>query len=165
MKATSYSNEFFSLDYVLPAGWSFSDAKALANSNSLVASAAGSDAIDMVAMFSDGETSVVVALVERGAETAGMTAEKLLQAQTDQMHSSLNGTYAYTTEDFDMTFDGMSRTLPGNITTVTENGKTLVIGQVVAEKNGNFLDVLATGSSEAAVKEAFTAFKATADLG
>ena len=117
----------------------------------------------MVAVSSDGRTTVIAALVEASNETAGMTDEKFLQAQTDRMHSSLEGNYTYVTEDLDITFNGISRTLPGNITTITENGQNLVIGQIVAEKNGNFFTVLAAGSSEEDVKSAFEAFKATAE--
>jgi len=115
----------------------------------------------MVAVSSDGNTSAIIAIVEPSSETAGMTAESFLKAQTERMQSSLSGSnYSYTTVDGDIVFDGSSTKLPANTTTITVDGKTLVVGQAVAEKNGYFLDALVTSTSEDAVLNTFQTFKA-----
>jgi len=117
----------------------------------------------MVAASSDGTTSVIVAVTEPGSETAGKTAEEFLKAQVAGMEAGLQGNYQFQTEDADITFDGMARKLPAAFTTITAGESTLVIGQAVAEKGGNYLDVVAIGVNEADVTDAFRAFKATSE--
>ena len=162
--ADEYENEFFGLKYSLPEGWSFSDAAALQSTNSPVANAANSDAIDMVATSADKASSVIVAIMKPGEVTTAKSAQEFLASQVEQMTSSLDGSnFSYTSNGATVTFDGLARELPANVTTVTVEGQTLVIGQAVAEKEGAFLDVLVTGKSEDEVMSAFKSFAATAE--
>ena len=162
--ANVYSNEYFKLNYDLPEGWTFANQAALNQANSPIASLAGSDEVDMVAMSSDGSTAVVVAVIEPNGQMAGKTAEDLLKTQTEELQKSLEGSsVSYTSTEGDVTFNGMTRTLPATFTTATADGKEISIGQAVAEKDGAFLDVLIAGPSEDAVAKAFEAFRATAE--
>ena len=139
------------------------DAESLAKTNASVSKLTSDDSVDMVAASADGTTAVIVAVTEPNAQNTGKTAQDFLDAQVKELESGLQGTYAYESSSADITFNGMSRTIPAAITTITAEGKTLVIGQAVAEKNGAFLDVIVTGTNEADVTKAFEAFKATAD--
>ena len=159
----NYSNDYFGLVYSLPAGWAYTDAETLAAASSPIASVAKSEGFAMAAMSADGETAIAIAIAEPDDEAADMTAEGFLNAQTERLESSLEGSYSYTTESVEITFSGMTRTLPANITTITENGKSLYIGQAVDEKGGTFLDVIAMGPSREDVETAFSAFVATVD--
>ena len=121
------------------------------------------EGVDMVATSADGATSVLVGIVEPSAQTTGKTAEDLLKSQTEELQKSLEGNYTYTSEEADITFNGMTRTLPASITKVTMEGKSIVLGMAVAEKEGYFLDVVVTGTSEDDVVNAFKNFKAISE--
>lgn len=156
-----YTNEAFGLRFYLPDGWKFTDAESLKSMNSVVTSAAGSENLDMVAVSSDGKTSVLIGIIEPSDATKGKTAQDILKAQADELTKALEGSnYAFESKEAEVTFDGLDRTLPANITTMTVEGTTIAIGQAVAEKDGYFLDIVAAGSSEDDVLNAFKAFKA-----
>ena len=147
--------------YDLPEGWSFTDVQKLSQMSTPLTSTANSDAVEMIAASSDGTTAVIVALIPPTNESAGKTAADVLKSQTDQLQASLqSGNFEFTSEDADITFNGLTRTLPANLITVTAEGKTACIAQAVAEKDGYFLDILVSGPSEDAVTGAFKSFKA-----
>ncbi len=157
--ANTYTNDAFGIRYNLPDGWKFTDAATLARTNSVIKSAASSSAIDMVATNADSTTSVILAIINPSDETAGKSAEDFLKAQTDQMVENLDGNYAYTSNEAEVTFNGMDRKLPAMVTNITSEGNTMVICQAVAEKDGHFLNFLSVGTSEDEVLNAFKAFK------
>ena len=129
-----YTNEAFGLRFYLPDGWKFTDAESLKSMNSVVTSAAGSENLDMVAVSSDGKTSVLIGIIEPSDATKGKTAQDILKAQADELTKALEGSnYAFESKEAEVTFDGLDRTLPANITTMTVEGTTIAIGQAVAE--------------------------------
>lgn len=159
--ADTYTNEAFGIKYNLPDGWKFVDASTLKDMNSVVSSVTGSESMDMIAAASDGSAAVMVGVVEPSSATSGKTAEQFLQSQTEEMTKALEGSnFAYTSNSAEVTFNGLTRTLPANITSITVEGNTIVLGQAVAEKDGYFLDVIVTGASEDAVLKAFESFAA-----
>lgn len=161
--ADTYTNDAFGLSFTLPTGWSFADAATLKQLNSPVANAANFDKIDMVAMSADKNTAVVVAIIPPGSQTSGQAAEAYLEAQNTRMQETLtSGNYTATTNSATVTFDGLTRTLPASLTTITADGKTLYIGQAIDTKDGYFFYVVVTGTSEADVTNAYKAFKAAA---
>jgi len=115
----------------------------------------------MIAAAPDGATSVIVALAEPSSATTGKTAADFLKTQVDDMQKALQGNFSYTSNDAEITFNGLTRTLPANITTMTIEGASLTLGQAVAEKDGYFLDIIVVGASEDDVLNAFKAFRAT----
>ena len=158
--ADTYSNEFFALKYHLPEGWKFVDTSALKNANGVVAAASENASIDMVATNADQSQLVVVAVETPSDKTAGMTAEKFLEAQEELIKSGLGGNYSYTSSTGEVTFNGINRTLPAIVMNVDANGAKLVICQTVAEKDGAFFNAIAIGASEDEVTKAFEGFAA-----
>lgn len=159
----TYTNEAFGIEFNLPEGWKFVDASSLKEMNSIVSSVTGSEGVDMIATNADGSTAVIVGIVEPSSETSGKTAEDFLKTQVDQLTQAMQGgNYAYTSTDAEITFNGMTRTLPANIASITIEGQTLVMGQAAAEKEGYFLDIAVVSTSEDAVMKTFEAFKAIA---
>ena len=159
----TYRNEAFGIEFNLPEGWKFVDASSLKDMNSVVSSVTGNEGVDMIATNADGSTAVIVGIVEPSSETSGKTAEDFLKTQVDQLTQAMQGgNYAYTSTDAEITFNGMTRTLPANIASITVEGQTLVMGQAAAEKEGYFLDIAVVSTSEDAVMKTFEAFKAIA---
>lgn len=159
----TYRNEAFGIEFNLPEGWKFVSASDLKDMNSVVSSVTGNEGVDMIATNADGSTAVIVGIVEPSSETSGKTAEDFLKTQVDQLTQAMQGgNYAYTSTDAEITFNGMTRTLPANIASITVEGQTLVMGQAAAEKEGYFLDIAVVSTSEDAVMKTFEAFKAIA---
>ena len=159
--ANAYVNDFFGLKFNLPEGWSFVDAASLKGANEVIAAAAANAQVDMVAMNAD-KSQIVIAGIEKASDkTAGMTAEKYLEAEEQEMTTSIGGNYSLTSTSAEVTFAGIDRKLPASITTLNVNGAKLVICQTVAEKDGSFFSAIAMGASEEEVTKAFENFAAT----
>ena len=161
-QATTYENEAFGIKYDLPEGWKFTDAASLAETSSVIRSAASSSAIDMVATNADNTTNVILAVIDPSEETAGKSAEDFLKAQTDAMQEGLEGNFSYVSDEAEITFNGIDRKLPAMLTTITENGKTLVVCQAVAEKDGHYLNFLSVGTTKDDVLDSFSSFRSVA---
>lgn len=162
--ATVYTNEGFGIEYVLPDGWTFADASMLKQINSPLSTTASADAVDMLAVSPTGSPTVMVAIIKPSSETSGKTAEDLLKAQVEEMQKGLEGSsYSYTSKEAEVTFNGLTRTLPANFTTITIEGTSIVMGQAVAEKDGYFMEIVVAGSTEDEVVNAFTNFKAISE--
>jgi len=162
--ATVYTNEAFGIEYVLPDGWTFADASMLKQLNSPLSTTASADAVDMLAVSPTGSPTVMVAIIKPSSETSGKTAEDLLKAQVEEMQKGLEGSsYSYTSKEAEVTFNGLTRTLPANFTTITIEGTSIVMGQAVAEKDGYFMEIVVAGSTEDEVVNAFTNFKAISE--
>jgi len=162
--ATVYTNEAFGIEYVLPDGWTFADASMLKQLNSPLSTTASADAVDMLAVSPTGSPTVMVAIIKPSSETSGKTAEDLLKAQVEEMQKGLEGSsYSYTSKEAEVTFNGLTRTLPANFTTITIEGTSIVMGQAVAEKDGYFMEIVVAGSTEDEVVNAFTNFKAVSE--
>ena len=163
-EADSYKNEAFGLRYVLPEGWKFADTASIKETNSALANAAGGASIDMAATNADGSAVVIVAIVEPGDETTGKTAEDYLKSQVADMEKGVKESSAtYTSEEAEITFNGLDRKLPANIETITQGDQTLVIAQAVAEKEGYFMDVISMGIDKDEVVKTFESFRAIAE--
>ncbi len=162
--ADVYINEAFGIEYKLPDGWKFVDSGSIKEMNSFAASVAAGESVEMIATAPDGSASVIITLAEPTSATTAKTAEDFLKAQTEELQKGLQGSnYSYTSTDAQVTFDGLTRTLPANITSITVEGATLVIGQAVAETEGYFLDVIVVGANENDVMKAFEAFRAAVE--
>ena len=115
----------------------------------------------MAASSADGKTAVIVALVPSSSENAGKTADDMLKKQVEDLEQNIKGNnVSYTTNSAEVTFDGLDRTIPASITTMTADGSTLSIAEAIAEKDGNFLEIVAIGVNEDDVMNAFKGFKA-----
>ncbi len=158
--ADTYENEFFGIAFNLPKGWSFTDTKTLQGINSVIATASQNAELDMVAMNADQSQIVIVSIEAPDSANTGMTAEKYLEAQNEQVKSALDGNYTYSTVSATITFEGISRELPASITTLNVNGTQLCICQAVAEKDGYFFNAIAMGANQDEVSSAFENFKA-----
>ena len=148
-----YQNEFFGIDFELPAGWKFVDANALSDVNAQIASAAGNGEIDMVAASGDG-TSLVIVTIE---DAAGQTADAHLEAAVDAILSSATGNHSYTSESATVSFG--DRQLPASITKLATDGTEVWIGQACDGKDNYFFDITVLGTSEDSVMNTFSAFK------
>lgn len=159
--ANAYVNDFFGLKFNLPEGWSFVDAASLKGANEVIAAASANAQVDMVAMNADKNQIVIAGIEAASDKTAGMTAEKYLEAEEQEMTASIGGNYSLTTTSAEVTFAGIDRKLPASVTTLNVNGANLVICQTVAEKDGSFFSAIAMGASEEEVTKAFESFSAT----
>lgn len=159
--ANAYVNDFFGLKFNLPEGWSFVDAASLKGANEVIAAASANAQVDMVAMNADKNQIVIAGIEAASDKTAGMTAEKYLEAEEQEMTASIGGNYSLTTTSAEVTFAGIDRKLPASVTTLNVNGANLVICQTVAEKDGSFFSAIAMGASEEEVTKAFENFAAT----
>lgn len=132
--------------------------------NSAVASVTNNEGIAMIAMNPTTGSTVVVGVVEASPETAGKTAQDLLNSQVAELQQGLKTAgIDHMSTDAEVTFNGFARTLPANFTTMKIGDQQLVLGMACAEKDGSFLDIVAMGTSEEEVQNSFTAFKATAE--
>jgi predicted RNA-binding protein with RPS1 domain len=129
--------------------------------NEVIAAASANAEVDMVAMNADKSQIVIAGIETANDKTAGMTAEKYLETEEQEMTASIGGNYSLTTNSAEVTFAGIDRKLPASITTLNVNGATLVICQTVAEKDGSFFSAIAMGASEDEVTKAFENFAAT----
>ena len=114
----------------------------------------------MAATSAEKDCVVIVTVEEANGSNAGQTAEEYLAAKTDQITSNLEGTYSYSTVDATVTFQGIDRELPATITNLSANGVNVVLGQAVAEKDGDFFCVIVTGQTEEQVTNVFESFTA-----
>lgn len=161
--ADTYTNEFFGLQFNLPAGWSFVDTAALTQANDAIAAASQGSEIDMVAMNAEKNQIVVVGVEAASEKTAGKTVEQYLEAEGEDLKVSLGNNYSLTSTTGEVTFEGIERTLPATITTVDVNGVQLVIGQTAAEKDGSFFNAIAMGSSQEEVATALGCFSSAVE--
>jgi len=162
--ATSYVNEYFGLEYTLPEGWEFADPAALKEMNTAVTSVTNNEGLAMIATNPTTGAMVIVGVVEASPETAGKTAQDQLNSQVEELQEGLKTAgIDHMSTDAEVTFNGLTRTLPANFTTMEIAGQKLVLGMAVAEKEGSFLDIVAAGTSEEEVQNSFTAFRAAAE--
>lgn len=159
--ADQYNNEFFGVHYDLPEGWSFTDVSGISGINSVVAAAAKEATPDMIAMNGDHSQIVIANIEKANDENAGLTAEQYLDKLSEQMQEGLEGNYSYTSNSATITFAGIERELPANVVNLDVNGNKLYICEAVAEKDGNFLQVISMAGSEDAATGAFNNFSST----
>ena len=158
--ADTYENQFFSINYHLPEGWSFADVSAIKGNNDVISKASENAELDMVAVNADQSQIVVVGIESPSDENAGKTAEDYLDAQVEAMESALEGNYSYSTTSASITFEGIERELPAAVTNLDVNGAKLSICHAVAEKEGAFFNVIAMGATQDEVVKAFESFAA-----
>lgn len=156
--ATSYTNEFFGIDFNLPAGWSFVDLTSLNKANEVVASAAGTAELDMAAMNSNQSRLIAVAVEAPNSTNAKMSDKDYLAAQEEALKASFGEDYAYETNTATVSFEGIDRELPASVTNVDLGGGKLYICQAVAQKDGYFFDIIVMGANEKEITSAFENF-------
>ena len=161
--ADTYKNEYFGIQFDLPEGWAFVDVSTFSSTSGPLASAAENASLDMIAGTPDGSNMVVVGIEEPNDTTAGKTAEEILAAQVQKMTETLEGNFNYTSTDATITFNGLNREIPANITDLTINDAHLFLCQAVAEKDGAFLNIVTMGTSEEDATNVISHFKALSE--
>ena len=160
LEGDTYTNETFGIVFNLPSGWTFTDVSGLKGIGGIVETATKEAELDMMALKADSSQLVVIDLETPNSTNSGMSAEQYLEAQVEKTKAGLDGTYTYTTTSASMSFDGMTRELPAAVTNLDVNGAKLVICQVVDQKDGNFLNIIAMAGSEEEVTKTLENFKA-----
>ena len=158
--ADLYENEYFGINFHLPAGWEFVDADTIKGFNEIISALSQNAELDMVASNADSSQLVMVTVETPNATNSGKTAEQYLEAQEEQTKAALSGNIAYTSTSASITFEGLDRELPATITELDINGAKICMCEAVAEKDGAFFDAVAIGATQDEVTKAMENFAA-----
>ena len=161
--ADYYENKAFGINFRPLEGWIFTDITTLNNSSSPIVSTANSDEIDMVAASPDMKSAAIVAIVPPNDSNAGKTADQVLKEQLEGMKTAFEQKKVdYTIEETEVTFEGLSRKLPGAVITVKSDGQEIVMAQAVAESDGYFMEILVGAQDKDSINGVINQFKAVA---